>query len=186
MTCPGDEREVFIPDVVENVHHRIGQSDVCNGSIRQHPLHRLPEHFPLLRAPKIIDYQKPASQQVFPQPRDLCVRQSPPAGLGRINPGIIKQPIIGETQMAWISSLDPGQALNAGRKVIVGIGPIHQPPAFSAPIAGRVAPTPVILWQIGILQADEMELGLGRKSRPRTFILFLLNPESLCQRADGQ
>jgi hypothetical protein len=87
--------------------------------------------------------------------------------------------------MPRVSGLDPGKALHAGSKVIVGIRPIHQPPSLPASIAGRIAPAPVILRQIGIFQPDEMKLGLGRKGRPRTFIL-LARAEPLCQRADGQ
>ena len=86
--------------------------------------------------------------------------------------------------MPWVPGLDPGQALDAGRKVIVRIGPIHQPPAFARSIAGGVSPAPVVLRQIGIFQADEMELGLGGKRRPGAFIVFL-NPESLGQCSDG-
>jgi hypothetical protein len=88
--------------------------------------------------------------------------------------------------VAWITGLDPGQALDAGRKVIVRVGPIHQPPAFSASITGRITPAPVILRQIGVFQPDEMELGSGRKRRPGAFILLFLNPESLSQRSDRQ
>src|SRR2546430_6450605 len=39
--------------------------DVGNGLVRQDSVHRLTEHFPLLRAPKIIHYQEPASQKVL-------------------------------------------------------------------------------------------------------------------------
>ena len=88
--------------------------------------------------------------------------------------------------MPWVPGLDPGQALDAGRKVIVRIGPIHQPPAFSASIAGCVAPAPVILRQIGVFQPDEMKLGLRRKRRPWTLVVLLLNAEPLCQGANGQ
>src|SRR5450755_3322686 len=92
---------------------------------------------------------------------------------------------VGEAHVARIASLDSRQSLNAAREVIVGIGPIHHPPASSRRIARRSRKAAVELRQVGILDADKMEFGLSGKRRTRTFFV-VLKSRSLRQERDGE
>ena len=63
--------------------------------------------------------------------------------------------------MPRIAGIDPGQPLDAEREMVVGIGPIHDPPAVARAVARGESEAPVVLRQVGIFDADEMELCAG-------------------------
>ena len=63
--------------------------------------------------------------------------------------------------MARLADVDSSQALDAAGEMIVGVGPIDQPPAGALPIAGSVAEAAVILGQVGILNAQKMKFGFA-------------------------
>ena len=64
--------------------------------------------------------------------------------------------------MARVADIDAGQALDAVGEMIVGGGPVDQPPACAYAISRSVAPAAVILRQVGIFEAQEMKLGIAR------------------------
>src|SRR4051812_16615854 len=103
-----NKRSILFQNVVQNMHHRIRLRNIGDGMTRQDSLHRLAKDFPLLRPPEIVDHQEPATLEVFPQPRSLDVTQSPPSCLRRIDPGIVKNSIVCERHMAWITSVNSG------------------------------------------------------------------------------
>jgi hypothetical protein len=67
----------------------------------------------LLRAPEIVHHQETAAQQILAQSLDFGVAQTPPTGLGRIDPGIVEEPVVGEAKMQWRRCVDPCEALDA-------------------------------------------------------------------------
>ena len=79
------------------------------GVVRENAFHRPAEHFPLLVAPEIVDHQESAAQQVLAQPRGFGVAQTPPAGLRGIDPGIVEEAVVGETQVTGIAGVDSRQ-----------------------------------------------------------------------------
>src|ERR1019366_572767 len=87
-------------------------------------------------APEIIHHQESTPRQVLAQAQNLSFVQSPPADLGGVDPGVIEKERVGEAEMARIAGIDAGEALDAGRKVIIGIRPVHQPPAGAPAVAG--------------------------------------------------
>ena len=50
------------------------------------------------------------------------------------------------------------------REVLVGVGPIHHPPTVTGGAARSEAEAAVILRQVGVFGADEMEFGSGGNS----------------------
>jgi len=62
--------------------------------------------------------------------------------------------------------------------MIVGVRPIHQPPASSSSIARRPSPSAVVLRQVRIFDAKKMELRLARGHR-RIVVLPLLESSTL-------
>ena len=193
MSGTWNEREIFLPDVVKNMHHRIGFRDVCNRMARQDSLHCPVEHFPLLRTPKIIDHQEPAPQKIFPQPAGFGLGQVPPSCLRRINPGVVKEPVVSYPEVTRVAGIDSRQPLDARCEVIVRGGPIHQPPAGSFSLARRISPAPVVLGQVRILHAKKMELGVapGERSlvvirRPKPPSLSQPRNRDQCQRSHSR
>src|SRR5580704_16056331 len=55
--------------------------------------------------------------------------------------------------------------------MLVGVGPIHDPPAIATAGAGREPESPMELRQIGIFHADEMEFALRGKVRRGTLVV---------------
>lgn len=181
MPGPGNERAVFFLNIVKNVHHRICFGQIRDGAPWQHARHRLAKNLPLIRAPKIVHHQESAAQQVLAQPRRLGVTQIPPARLRRIHPRIIEQTVVGESHVPRIARRDARQPLDALRKVIVGIRPVHHPPAFGSRPARSESKEAVIFGQIRVLHANEMKLGLGRKHRPRALFFRVLKSRALAE-----
>jgi hypothetical protein len=66
--------------------------------------------------------------------------------------------------------VDAGEALDTHGEVVVGIGPIHDPPTVSGGVARGESEAAVELRQVGVLGADEMEFGGGGKVWRRTFV----------------
>src|SRR5579859_7363033 len=111
----------------------------------QDSLHCHAEQFPLLRTPEIINHQEPAAEKIFPQPLGFGAGQVPPSRLGSINPGVVKEPVVGYPKVTRIAGIDSRQPLDTGSEVIVRGGPIHQPPACSFSLARRISPSAMVL-----------------------------------------
>ena len=79
--------------------------------------------------------------------------------------------VVEKAHMPRIAGGNSGQPLHAHGKVIVGVGPVHDPPAIALSAAGSVSEASVVLRQIVVFEANEMEFGGGRKLRPRFFIV---------------
>ena len=97
----------------------------------QHLRHGAGEDLPLRRigAPEIVGHQVAAAQQVLPQARDLGVAQAPPAGLRGVDPGVIEELVVGEAEVARVADIHAREPLQAGGEVVIGGGPIDNPPA---------------------------------------------------------
>src|SRR5437764_7825840 len=83
--------------------------------------------------------------------------------------------------MPWISRVDPGQPLNAQRKVLVCIGPIHHPPAVPPRATGGEPKTAMKLRPVIIFDANEMEFSGGPERRVLLFIRSLKPAKPLAQ-----
>src|SRR5579871_50954 len=66
--------------------------------------------------------------------------------------------------------------------MVVGIRPVHHPPPLSGSASRGEAETAVVLRQIGVLQANEVELGARRKDGRRGFALGDAGSVSLGER----
>src|ERR1019366_6150669 len=88
------------------------------------------------------------------------------------------QPRVGQSQVARIADIDSGQTPDSKRKMIIRVRPIYQPPACSGAISRRVSPSPVILREIGIFEANKVELGVAHGDR-RLLGIWRLIPPSL-------
>ena len=66
--------------------------------------------------------------------------------------------------MPRIANVDLRQPLNPAREMIVGVGPIDNPPASTPPIARSKAEAAMILGQVSILDTNEVELSLTRRN----------------------
>jgi hypothetical protein len=146
---------------------------------RQHARHGLAKSLPLFGAPEIVHHQKSAAQQILAQPRCFRVTQIPPAGLRRIHPRIIEQVVVGESHVPRIARRNAREPLDALRKVIVRIRPIHHPPAFASGPARCESKKAMIFGQIRVFRANEVKLSRRREHRTRTFFFLLLKSESL-------
>src|SRR5262249_42584287 len=103
--------------------------------------------------------------------------QSPPACLCRINPGIVEQAIIREPEVARVAGVDSGEPLDAGRKMLVCVGPIDQPPSFAPPVTRGESEAAMILRPVRVFNAHEMILGSRFEGRVRR----VFPHKSLCE-----
>src|SRR5579872_6695738 len=67
--------------------------------------------------------------------------------------------------MARFAGIDAGEALDPEREMLVGVGPIHYPPAFAGRSTRGAAPATMELGQVSIFEPDEMELALAGERR---------------------
>src|SRR5690348_11948786 len=70
-----------------------------------------------------------------------------------------------ETQVPRIAGVYTRQPFDTCREMILGCGPIDDPPARSHSVSGRIAPPPVKLGQIRVFHSDEVELAAARRHR---------------------
>ena len=102
--------------------------------VGQNAGHGVTEEFPLLGAPEVVDDEEAAAQQIFAEAGGLGIGEVPPAGLGGVDPGVIEEVLIGEAQMAGVAGVEAGEALDAEGEVVIGGGPIDEPPARARPL----------------------------------------------------
>ena len=86
--------------------------------------------------------------------------------------------------MARIADIDARQPLNAVREMIIGGGPIDQPPSGSSAVARGVAPAAMILRQVGIFEPHEMKFGVA-SGREFLIVIGLLKSPALGESDEG-
>src|SRR5258708_1520327 len=96
---------------------------------------------------------------------------------------MLEKPVVCEPHVQRLSGIDSCQPLHARGEVVVGIRPIHYPPAFASSPTRSESKTPVILGPVGILNADEMKFCFGRKGWARLCFL-ILKSKPLSERCD--
>ena len=102
----------------------------------KHPLHLAREVGPLFLSPKIIDHQKAAGQQVFPQCLDFVLAEVQLARLDDVNERVLEQFVLGEIEHRALGiDLECGELLQAKRHVQVALRPVDRPFAATAPTA---------------------------------------------------
>src|SRR5581483_12090834 len=91
----------------------------------------------------------------------------PIAGLRGVDPGVIEELLIRKRNVLRITHVHAGQPLDALGEVLVGIRPVLGPPAERSSPARDAAESAARV--IGILDAQEMKFGVGRKLGFRSF-----------------
>ena len=86
--------------------------------------------------------------------------------------------------MARITGIDSGQPLDSGGEMIVGGGPVHDPPAGAHTVTRGIAKSAVVLRQVGVFDANEVELG-GAHGDRGSFVLGFPEPPPLRQPRGG-
>src|SRR5579864_7750777 len=86
--------------------------------------------------------------------------------------------------MARLAHVHAREAADARGKMLVGVGPVDDPPSGSGGAARSVAESAVKLRKIGIFEADEMKLAVSWKSG-RRLVAVLDAAESLRQQHTG-
>ena len=89
--------------------------------------------------------------------------------------------------MARVAGVNARETPDTHGEVLVGVGPIHHPPTVTGGAARGEAEAAVILRQVGVLGADEVEFGSGRKFGAGTLVTVTdAAAESLGERDDEQ
>src|SRR5713226_2419046 len=76
---------------------------------------------------------------------------------------MLEEPVVCETHMQWLSGIDSCEPLDARGEVVIGIRPIHYPPAFAFSPARSKSKTPVIFWPVRVFYTDEMKFCFWRE-----------------------
>ena len=78
--------------------------------------------------------------------------------------------------------VDAGQTLHARGEVVVGFRPIHHPPAIATGTARCGTPAPMKLRQVGVFEANEMELAFFGEDGTRAAVVAPSQSEALRHR----
>ena len=73
--------------------------------------------------------------------------------------------------MPRIAGLDAGQTFDTAGEMIVGVGPIDNPPAGATAVAGGETEAAVELREVGVFHADEVEFGGRGKDGIGAFVV---------------
>ena len=99
---------------------------------------------------------------------------------------MVPELVVGEAEMARLADLDAGEALDAEGEVIVGVGPIDDPPPFALRAAGGEAEAAVKLRKVGVFEADEVELAFAGEDGAGAFLLLEEAAEALGGGGEGE
>jgi Helix-turn-helix domain len=90
--------------------------------------------------------------------------------------------LVSGTAPVLCAPLDPVVNGDAQGKVVIGIGPVHDPPPLAARLARRESEAAVVVGQIVILHPYKMKLAVLRKRRARTLFVNVTEAAKLRQR----
>ena len=142
MARAGNPGEVLLLDIVEHVHHGIAMRQIHDRVVGQHAIHRQPEDLPLLRPPEIVHHQVAAAQQIFAQALRPRRRSSPNIRPAWRRSRDSRRASDRSARVARVAGIHARQAPDAHGEVLVGIGPIHHPPAVAGGAARGEAEAP--------------------------------------------
>jgi hypothetical protein len=73
--------------------------------------------------------------------------------------------------MPGLAGIYAGEALDPLGKMIVGVGPVDDPPACALAVAGAEAETAVVLREVGVFGPDEVEFAFLREDGRGAFVV---------------
>src|SRR6185503_17543533 len=174
--------------VVEHVQQGVFLTELLDGLVGEHALHRVDEDVPFAFAPEVVDHEEAAAVEILAQDLRFALVEQPLSDLDGIEPRVVEHALVDELDQAAaiavdvdFPDVDAGEAANALHDVKLGVGVVRRPRAAAAAIVAAPA-----VRRITVDEAREVNLGLRGRREARVARLAARDGEPAAGRDRGE